>query len=103
MKKRLGAIPKGLEWISQETQEPLIVAQTEGKKSFAPVATAVSSARRGLQEDLTRATFIIQEEHLEKIKAYAYWERMQIKDVLAQMCEQFFDSKKIRSVPLKTK
>lgn len=95
MKKRLGAIPKGLEWIAQESEiKPTISALKVS-------SLEVPAARRGLQEDLTRATFILREDHLEKIKAYAYWERIQIKDVLEDMCEQFFENKKIRSVPEK--
>lgn len=97
MKKRLGTIPKGLEWITQETEA----------KSAMPAlkmgSIEIPAARRGLQEDLTRATFIVREEHLEKIKAYAYWERLQIKDVLEEMCQQFFENKKVRSVPEKRK
>jgi len=99
MKKRLGAIPKGLEWISQASEEkensmPLF------KNSF---DYAVPASKRGLQEDLIRATFILKQEYLEKIKSYAYWERMQIKDVFDNMCEQFFKDKRIKTVPEKRK
>lgn len=114
MKKRLGTIPKGLEWISQESQleitksiqdMPVQKALSSQKKSmFGQVSTLeIPSARRGLQDDLTRATFIMKQEFLEKIKAYAYWERVQIKDVLDEMCEQFFENKKVRSIPEKQK
>lgn len=37
----------------------------------------------GTKEEETRATFIVNEGSLEKIKAVAYWERKQIKDVIA--------------------
>lgn len=97
MKKRLGTIPKGLEWITQDSDVQPIAS------SIKVSAVEVPAARRGLQEDLTRATFILREDHLEKIKAHAYWERIQIKDVLEQMCEQYFEHKKIRSIPEKRK
>lgn len=97
MKKRLGTIPKGLEWIAQEPEARSTMPALKMGNIEIP------AARRGLQEDLTRATFILREEHLEKIKAYAYWERIQIKDVLEEMCEQFFENKKVRSVPEKRK
>lgn len=96
MKKRLGTIPKGLEWISQQS-EHTTKSMPAFKQQSMPEETPW--AQRGLAQDLTRATFIIKQEHLEKIKAYAYWERLQIKDVLEQMCDQFFDSKKVRSIP----
>lgn len=94
MKKRLGGIPKGLEWIEQQN-----VAMPASRMHD----VAIPAAKRGLQEDLIRATFIMQQDHLEKIKAYAYWERIQIKDVLEEMCQQFFDNKKVRSIPERKK
>lgn len=97
MKKRLGTIPKGLEWISQQSESQAAMPALKLSDDVIP------AARRGLQEDLTRATFILQQEHLDKIKAYAYWERVQIKDVLEQMCDQFFENKKVRSIPDKRK
>jgi len=97
MKKRLGTIPKGLEWISQASEPQAAMPAMKLSSDVIP------AARRGLQDDLTRATFILQQEHLDKIKAYAYWERVQIKDVLEQMCEQFFENKKVRSIPDKRK
>lgn len=92
MKKRLGNVPKGLEWISQDEGVQTISATKITDMS-------IPAAKRGLQEDLIRATFIIKQEHLEKIKAFAYWERIQIKDVVEEMCEQFFENKRVRSIP----
>jgi hypothetical protein len=43
---------------------------------------ANDSARAGLQQGWTRATFIIREEYLAKLKDKAYWDRRAIKDVL---------------------
>jgi hypothetical protein len=43
---------------------------------------ANDSARAGLQRGWTRATFIIREEYLSKLKEKAYWDRKAIKDVL---------------------
>ena len=86
MKKRLGAIPKGLEWISEQSQQ--VEKRMPAYKLNDQDSQVVSAAKRGLAQDLTRATFIMQQEYLEKIKAYAYWERVQIKDVLDEMCAQ---------------
>lgn len=97
MKKRLGAVPKGLEWISEEVEEQVMVPAAKISDASIP------AAKRGLQEDLIRATFIIRQDHLEKIKAFAYWERIQIKDVIEEMCNQFFEQKKVRSIPQKQK
>ncbi len=42
----------------------------------------VSSVQKGLKIGETRATFIVKEEALEKIKAIAYWDRQNIKDIV---------------------
>ncbi|MBI2353386.1 hypothetical protein HYV11_04065 [Candidatus Dependentiae bacterium] len=94
MKKGLGTIPKGLQWITIEPENQL----PEIKQS---IDSIIPAAKRGLQHHLIRATFILRQEYLEKIKSYAYWERLQIKDVFDEMCEQFFKNKKIRSIPEK--
>ena len=83
MKKRLGSVPTGLEWISSDkkTENKLVMSKTPDH--------LVPAAKRGLQEDLIRATFILRQEYLDKIKAYAYWARLQIKDVFDEMCLPF--------------
>ena len=40
------------------------------------------SSQEGTKENETRATFILNEELLEKVKAIAYWDRVLIKDVV---------------------
>jgi ribosomal protein S25 len=40
------------------------------------------SSQEGTKENETRATFIINEELLEKLKAIAYWDRVLIKDAI---------------------
>lgn len=40
------------------------------------------SSQEGTKENETRATFIVNESLLEKLKAIAYWDRVMIKDVV---------------------
>lgn len=40
------------------------------------------SSQEGTKENETRATFIVREELLDKLKAMAYWDRKLIKDVI---------------------
>jgi hypothetical protein len=40
------------------------------------------SSQEGTKENETRATFIINEDLLEKLKAIAYWDRILIKEVI---------------------
>lgn len=41
-------------------------------------------SQRGTKENETRATFIVNEETLEKLKAIAYWDRISIKEVVSK-------------------
>jgi len=45
------------------------------------------SSQEGTKEGETRATFIVKEELVDKLKAIAYWDRMKIKDVIASALE----------------
>ena len=42
----------------------------------------------GTKENETRATFIVKEDILEKLKGIAYWERIKIKEVLDKALEE---------------
>ena len=50
---------------------------------------AITSVQRGLKAGETRATFIVKEEALEKIKAIAYWDRQNIKDIVQVAIEAY--------------
>ena len=63
----------------------LLGDQPEKPKRGRPVTQTKeinSSSQEGTKEKETRATFIINEELLDKLKAIAYWDRVLIKDVL---------------------
>ncbi len=54
---------------------------------------------RGLSDGWTRATFIMKEENLEKLKDLAYWERLQIKEVMNNILNEYFDRKVVQQRP----
>ena len=63
----------------------LLGDQPEKAKRGRPVTQTkeiTKSSQEGTKENETRATFIINEELLEKLKAIAYWERVLIKEVV---------------------
>jgi hypothetical protein len=63
----------------------LLGDQPEKPKRGRPVTQTkeiTKSSQEGTKENETRATFIINEELLEKLKAIAYWDRCLIKDVV---------------------
>jgi hypothetical protein len=57
---------------------------TPAKQGRPKVANKIitKSSQEGTKEDETRATFIVKEMLLEKLKAMAYWERTLIKDIV---------------------
>ncbi len=55
-----------------------------------------TSSQEGLKEGWTRATFILKKEHLEKIKAVAYWDRKKVKQVIDEALEGYFRRKRVR-------
>jgi hypothetical protein len=62
---------------------PVVVAQPVQQQP------EVASIKKGLKNDETRATFIVREDLLEKLKAVAYWERLNIKDVINEALDRY--------------
>jgi hypothetical protein len=63
----------------------LLGDQPEKPKVGRPVTQfkeITKTSQEGTKENETRATFIVNEELLEKLKAIAYWDRLLIKDVI---------------------
>lgn len=96
MKKGLGSIPKTLAWIDNEINLP-----DESIRTAIEPEKEVNASQQGLQYGLTRATFIIKKEYAQKLKAYAYWERLTVKEIMEEMLANYFKDKKVRSIPKK--
>lgn len=63
----------------------LLGDQPEKPKRGRPVTQTkeiTKSSQEGTKDNETRATFIVNEELLDKLKAIAYWDRVLIKDVV---------------------
>lgn len=63
--------------------------------------TGKATSSNGLSDGWIRATFIMREDNLEKVKDFAYWERLQIKEVIDEALENYFEDKKVRKRPEK--
>jgi hypothetical protein len=50
----------------------------------------------GLREGWTRATFILREDYLKKIKSLAYWKRRNIKEVMDDVLGEYLKGRKIK-------
>jgi hypothetical protein len=69
----------------------LLGDQTEKPKRGRPVTQTkeiTKSSQEGTKENETRATFIVNEDLLEKVKAIAYWERLLFKEVINKALEE---------------
>ena len=59
------------------------------------------SSQEGTKENETRATFIVKEDLLEKLKAIAYWDRRLIKEVVNQSLEETVKKYERKNGPVK--
>ena len=60
-----------------------------------PVSDVITSASsKGLPKGWTRATFIVRQDLVRKVKRAAYWDRKQIKDVVTEALDAYLVDKK---------
>lgn len=80
----------------------LLGDQPETPKRGRPVTQTkeiTKSSQEGTKENETRATFIINEELLDKLKAIAYWDRVLVKDVLNTALQEYVEKRKPKPRP----
>ena len=58
------------------------------------------STQEGLNEDEDRATFIVNMDLLDKMKAIAYWQRLRIKDVVNEAFSQYIERYETENGPI---
>lgn len=93
------AVSKFFEQPTAEQQEP----QEKQRGSYRSPAGRPQTIKReyekssqeGLPENWTRATFIVREDLLEKLKDLAYTERCSLKELINEMIAQYLDGKEI--------
>ena len=100
-KQRLGSDP--LSWIQKTKgtkKPPEAHEKPQGrKKTGRPRVNTrdiTKSSQEGLPEGWTRATFIMREPLLEKLKDVAYWDRKQVKEVVNEAVEAYLRDKKVK-------
>jgi hypothetical protein len=76
----------GLESLLGNTKQAEEAAVTAEPKAAKKEITKTSQI--GTKENETRATFIVKEDLLEKMKSLAYWDRIMIKDLINQVLEE---------------
>lgn len=96
--KKLGRDP--LAWINNQEQEEDRSLDTSLRKNAAGRPQTLKrdyekSSQEGLPENWTRATFIVREDLLEKMKDLAYTDRRTLKEIINEMMEQYLEGKEI--------
>lgn len=84
-----------LDWIGgqKEQEEPKKEVKVGRPKTIK--RKYEKSSQEGLPEEWTRATFIIREDLLEKLKDYAWTERKTLKDTVNLILEEYLEDKEI--------
>lgn len=91
---RLGSDP--LSWIKDSRkQQPIEIKQ----KPHVQPEQNIPKTKLGLKQGWIRATFIVRENYLEKIKALSYWERKDIKQVVDEALTEYLKNKKVKPLP----
>lgn len=80
---------------AEKEREALGIEPTGGERGRPPKTDLVrtNGVQAGLPEDWTRATFIVKVEQLEKLKDYAYTERLTLKEALEAALDAFLKDK----------
>lgn len=71
----------------------------EANHFYSEAKITESSSKTGLPPGWRRVTFILKEEYINKLKAYAYWERMTLKDLIEEIIANYLDTKRITEIP----
>jgi len=103
-KNRLGMDPfeDSLGWIGKEEKQrgPGLLKKVTVEESQAKPAKS-STKRTGCKPGYTRVGYIVKEELVEKVRAYAYWERISLVEAMEEILESFFSTKKVKAIPRK--
>lgn len=59
------------------------------------------TSQEGTKENETRATFIVNESDLDKLKAIAYWDRIMIKDIIGEAIKTKIERWEKKNGPVK--
>lgn len=83
---------------SKQENESNTVLQNNNKNSDSQIlpSNLDNKEEKDIQVGWRRATFIIRNDQLEKLKAHAYWERLQLKEVLEEAIDEYFKEKNVK-------
>jgi hypothetical protein len=85
--------------LGEATPQPQEEARKKGRPVFTTDKPTGKTSEAGCHEGETRATFILSEELLDKLKAVAYWKRALIKEVLVEALEGYLTAEEVKPRP----
>ncbi len=91
----------GLSSLLGETKENKDKATNKVGRPKTQFKEVTKSSQEGTKENETRATFIVNEDLLEKLKAIAYWDRVLIKEVINKALQDAVDKHEKKSGAIK--
>ena len=71
-----------------KTKKKMNITEKKVGRPVTQFKEITKTSQEGTKENETRATFIVNEDLLEKLKAIAYWDRLLIKDVINSAFEE---------------
>ena len=74
-----------------EKEGKATITKKVGRPKDKTKRTPEKSSQEGTKNNETRATFIVNEEMLEKLKNIAYWDRQMIKEVIGEALSLYID------------
>lgn len=86
--------------LSSGNQQPVKPKAKVGRKKTNTRVISKTS-QEGTKEGETRATFIVSEQSLEKIKNISYWQRLSIKDVVNDALSEYLERHEKKNGPVK--
>lgn len=103
-KQKLGRDP--LAWIGknqenkedhqeQQQEETISVRKSNAGRPSTIKREIEKSSQEGLPENWTRATFIVKEDLLKKLKDYSYTDRRSLKEIVNEMITEYLQDKDI--------
>ncbi len=90
------AVSRFFEEEPQEQAQPEVTARKSPAGRPQKIKREIEkSSQEGLPENWTRATFIVREDLLERLKDYAWTDRRSLKEIVNEMLEQYLADKEI--------
>ncbi|RXM73648.1 hypothetical protein DP144_13855 [Clostridium tetani] len=82
--------------LEEETSEETINIRKSNAGRPATIKREITkSSQEGLKENWTRATFIVREDLLDKLKDYSYTDRRTLKEIVNEMIDDYLKDKEI--------